>query len=1173
MQAISHQSLKQCISTFSHGGIMVLSKLIKPWKQTVEYQNIKNALAEKTVQLVVGLTDLPRSCWSVGLKDDLESPMMVVTATSDDAKKLYANMITLLSEEEVIYYPELQLLPYEVSAQNMELIIQRISAMAKLHQGQPVIVITPVEALVRKVIPPNVFGEYIFNLKTGQNVDVAALAGKLVQMGYVREELVEVPGTFSIRGGIIDVFPLTEKMPLRIELFDDEIESIRSFEPGSQRSKEEMGRVQIIPAREILVDQEVMLRARASLEKEVANVLTSLSDMSKKGLNNKMASYLEHMTQGMWTGGMEQFLQHFYPESQSILEYLPPKASVILHEPDKAFQTIENITKERESLYYDLLNAGQVLPSFAPNFLTSKDLKELLPRKSLLLFAYLPERAGLPVKYEHHIITRDLPSYKGQANRLAEDLKYYRQQGYRIMLSASSSLRLDKMKELMRELGIEGMEIINLAFPKGFESNTLKLVVFSETEILGQEIHRKSRRIFREGEKISTFLDLKVGDLVVHVNHGIGRYLGVERLDIGGVYRDYLHIQYAGDDKLYVPSDQIDLIQKYVGSEGRTPKLYKLGGTEWNRVKNKVRHSVQDMAKELLELYAAREAIKGYAFTSDTVWQREFEDEFPYPETQDQLRSIEQIKKDMEKVRPMDRLLCGDVGYGKTEVALRAAFKAVMDGKQVAVLVPTTVLAQQHQHTFEERLKGFPVSIGALSRFKTPKMISQVLDGVAKGSIDIVIGTHRLLSDDVSWKDIGLLIIDEEQRFGVAHKEKLKTLKQNIDVLTLSATPIPRTLHMALVSARDMSVIETPPEDRLPVQTYVVEYNEQLIRDAISREISRGGQVYVVHNKVKDIYQVADEITRLVPEAETLVGHGQMREHELESVMLDFIEGKANVLVCTTIVESGLDIPNVNTLIVNNADHMGLSQLYQLRGRVGRSNKQAFAYFTYRKDKILTEVAKKRLAAIRDFTELGSGFKIAMRDLEIRGAGNILGPEQHGQMMSVGFDLYCKLLEEEVKKLQKGKDIPPKTSTLVELEFDAFIPDTYLQETELKMDLYKRLVEAEEIGEIDDLELEAEDRYGVMPDPVRNLFKLAKVRVLAQKSKVTLISQKNKMITIRFGVDHNVEGNTLGEIAKNFGRRISFSVVGDLEIKIKSEGLTEFRILQMLHKIFELLIA
>ncbi|ATW26988.1 transcription-repair coupling factor [Candidatus Formimonas warabiya] len=1153
---------------------MICSQLVWPWKEIRQYRQLKENLRPGAGHLVVGLTDLPRSCWTVALEEDVHVPILVITSSAEAAKKTYADLVSLAPQKQVFFFPHVELLPYEVYARNLEIGAQRITALHKMAGQEPVVVVTSVEALIRRTVSRETFNAHTLTLATGSRIDILQLSVLFINMGYSKENLVEIPGTFSIRGGIIDVYPFTENHPVRVELFDDEIESIRFFDPDTQRSLEEIGQVILPPARELPANSELLISAGRRLEQELTRVLPSYSGAAKRNLREKFSFYVEQMSQGIWMDGMEQFLLYFYPKAGSVLNYLPPTGLVIVHEPDSVRQTVEKMRKQMDSWYYDLLEEGKILPSFGQNFLDFAELKEVITGYPFVLLAQLPETAGLPVQDKHDLISRELPSYKGQMHLLAEDLKYYQQQKYHILFSASSSVRKEKLKELSQELGMEGIEIIDAALSRGFESPVTKMLVLSETDILGQTTHAKARRPLRKGEKIATFLDLKVGDYVVHVNHGIGRYLGVVRLDIGDAQRDYFDIRYAGEDKLYVPTDQVDLIQKYVGADGQTPKVYKLGGTEWNRVKTKVRNSVQDMAKELLALYAAREAVKGHGFSTDTVWQKEFEDAFPYPETPDQLRAVEEIKKDMENSKPMERLLCGDVGYGKTEVALRAAFKAVMDGKQVAVLVPTTVLAQQHQRTFEERFSGMPVTIGVLSRFKSAKETAQTLKDLAQGMVDIVIGTHRLISKDVRFKDLGLLIIDEEQRFGVGHKEKIKNMKQNIDVLTLTATPIPRTLHMSLVGVRDMSVIETPPEDRQPVQTYVMEYQDRVIKEAISREIGRGGQVYFVHNRINNIYRSASQIQELVPEAKIVVGHGQMKEHELETVMLDFVEGKYNVLVCTTIVESGLDIPNVNTLIVDEADHLGLSQLYQLRGRVGRSNRQAFAYFTYRKDKILSGIAKKRLTAIRDFTELGSGFKIAMRDMEIRGAGNILGPEQHGHILAVGFDLYCRLVEEEVNKQRQGQtQALEKITPSLELNMDAYIPDNYVLESDLKIELYKRLAAAEELKDVDDLEYEVEDRFGVMPEVVRNLFVLGKLKVLAQKLRINGIFQQKQLITIRFAPDHAVVGNHLAEIAQEFGRRISFSVSGDLEIRVNAGGCLPPRVLQILLSILTKLLG
>jgi transcription-repair coupling factor (superfamily II helicase) len=1134
---------------------MLFSRLIAPWKDQVQYQNLKDGLTSGKAQLVTGLTDLPRSCWVAALQDDVHKPVLVLTATDEAAKKVYADLATLLPSGSVSYFAPLELLPYEVYAGSVEIAGQRISALTKLTQDEKAIVVCPAEALLRKIIPKGLFQQYFVSFSIGQKINLQEFIVEAINMGDCREELVEVPGTFSVRGGIIDIFPFTETKPYRIELFDDEIESMRIFDTGTQRSLEEVTEAILSPVREIPADHAALQAAGKIIEQELRETMGSLTKRTQKHLQEAVSPFLEFFEEGIWHEGMEQFLVHIYPKGECLIDYLPQQAPVIIYEPNDVHEAVKKMGAAIHSFYYDLLDEGKILPSFARNFIDSDLFLNILQERPLILFSFLPQQGRFSVAHHYEVKTRELPSFQSNTGKLAEELTRYRKQGYQIIAAASTDMRVGKLRDLFRDIDIDGVEVMKAAFPRGFESMESRLLVLSEADVLGGKIYTKPRRAMRQGEKINTFLDLKPGDYVVHVNHGIGRYLGVVRLDIGEIQRDYLHIQYQGEDKLYVPTDQVDLIQKYVGADGHAPKLYKLGGTEWNKVKNKVRRSVQDMAKELLELYASREALRGFAFSPDVIWQKEFEDAFPYLETPDQLRAVEEIKKDMENIKPMDRLLCGDVGYGKTEVALRAAFKAIMDGKQVAVLVPTTVLAQQHQRTFEERFEGFPVTVGVLSRFKSSKAINQTLKGIAQGTVDVIIGTHRLLSKDVKFKDLGLLIIDEEQRFGVTHKEKIKGLKKNIDVLTLSATPIPRTLHMSLVGVRDMSVIQTPPEDRQPVHTYVMEYQERVIKEAICREIARNGQVYYVHNRVHNIYRTAEQIQKLVPEVRIMVAHGQMKERELEMVMLDFVAGKGDVLVCTTIVESGLDIPNVNTLIIDEADSLGLSQLYQLRGRVGRSEKRAFAYFTYRKDKILSGIAKKRLKAIRDFTELGSGFKIAMRDLEIRGAGNILGPEQHGHILAVGFDLYCRLIDEEVQKKQKGEEtLKEEITPLLELNVDAFIPDSYLSETGLKIELYKRLAGAESIHDVDELEREIEDRYGVMPEPLRNLFKLGKVKVFAKKLKISAITNQKNTGQIRFAPEHGISGQHLAQLAGEFGRRLTFSVSGDLEMRIKVDA-------------------
>ncbi|NLF80804.1 MAG: transcription-repair coupling factor, partial [Clostridia bacterium] len=814
----------------------------------------------------------------------------------------------------------------------------------------------------------------------------------------------------------------------------------------------------------------------------------------------------------------------------------------LLSEPQYIRQTSLDQKDERNSRYFDLLESGRILPSFYDNFLDYEELRDRFLCQRLLLLCQLSLQTGdISPQIELSLASHELPAYAHDPEGFARDMRDYLHRGYRVNISASSELRLQRAREIVTELGLAGINVMQADWSGGFVSPALKTALVTEKELFAKEGRKKHRRTYKGGERIDNFLDLRSGDYVVHIYQGIGQFMGVERLTIGEIERDYLLIRYGGEDRLYLPVDQLDLIQKYIGGEGNAPKLNRLGGAEWNRTKSKVRAAVQEMAGELLRLYAAREQVKGFAFSPDVPWQREFEDAFPFVETEDQLISAAEIKRDMESDQVMDRLLCGDVGYGKTEIALRAAFKAIMDMKQVAILVPTTVLAQQHYRTIEQRFEGFPIRYAALSRFFSAAEQKQTISELTWGGIDLVVGTHRLLSADVSFKDLGLLIIDEEQRFGVKHKEKIKALKTQVDVLTLSATPIPRTLHMALVGMRDMSIISTPPEDRHPVQTYVVEYHERLIRDAIAREMGRGGQVFFLHNRVFDIYDVAEELQRILPEARIAVAHGQMKERELEQAMLDFVAGGADVLVCTTIIESGLDIPNANTLIVDDADTFGLAQLYQLRGRVGRSERQAFAYFTFKRERLINEIAKKRLITIRDFTELGSGFKIAMRDLELRGAGNLLGPEQHGHIMAVGFDLYCKLLEEETQRAA-GQAAPKQIiSTQLELEINAYIPDSFVTDSVLKVEIYKRIAAAISEQEVDGLAEELRDRYGELPNTVYNLCLLGKVKVLGKKLSIASIMQKAGYIEIKLADEHPVSGEALLALLDKWPQRLAFS--------------------------------
>ncbi|MCL1905650.1 MAG: transcription-repair coupling factor [Clostridiales bacterium] len=1136
-----------------------MEELLQIWREAEEYAAIRGAVKAGQAASLTGLPPAAKAAFAAALYSEARRPSLILTAQEDEARAVYENIRPFLGEE-ALYFPVMELLPFEVCARNIELNAERIAVLSALSRGKRPLVVAGASAILRRLPPADIFaGEHI-SIGPGSVIRPAELAARLAEMGYERSRLTEIPGSFSLRGSIVDIFPITALTPSRLEFFDDELESIRYFDPASQLSAEALPELLIPPGRELPLSPEVRVRAAKALDKEMEQMSRALVGPAKRQLRETFGPVREYLDRGIWQTGMESLLTYFYPEAGSLLDYLPKDDCLLmLSEPGQIKELSEQQQRERELNYYDMLESGKLLPSFYHNFLGHSQLQEqFAARRPILLNQLESGPSGLDVGEARHIKARDLPSYAHDPKQFTIDCRHFAAERRRVFISASSETRLKRVNEIIRDAGFPAVRILRAAFNKGYDSESLKLALITEQELFAQEGKRKARRLYHGGGKIESFLDLQPGDHVVHITQGIGRYIGVERLTVEEISRDYLLIMYAGDDKLYLPVDQLDLIQKYIGNEGAAPRLYKLGGGEWQRVKARVRASVRDMARELLQLYAARAAARGFALSADSNWQREFEDAFPYEETPDQLQAIEDIKDDMESVKVMDRLLCGDVGYGKTEIALRAAFKAVMDGKQVALLAPTTVLAQQHQRTITERFAGYPLRLGCLSRFATPTEQKKLVNALAAGEIDIMVGTHRLLSADVRYKDLGLLIVDEEQRFGVAHKEKIKSMRGNVDVLTLSATPIPRTLHMALTGMRDMSIIATPPQDRRPVQTYVLEYQERLIREAVLRELARGGQVYFVHNRVHNIYERATALQQLLPKARIAVAHGQMREKELECVMMEFVEEGADILLCTTIIESGLDIPNVNTLIVDEADHFGLSQLYQLRGRVGRSERQAFAYFTYRRDKAINETAQKRLIAIRDFTELGAGFKIAMRDLELRGAGNILGPEQSGHIMAVGFDLYCRLLKEEMA-IQAGQ-APVREEAIsaqMELQLNAFIPNSYIEDSGLKVEVYKRVAACESLGEVDDLAAVLIDRYGSLPAPLNNLLLLGKVKALAKQFEILSIIQKPAHIELKFAEGHPLTGKHLLRLLVKWEKRLAFADKKSFSIRLHTGDIVQ----------------
>ena len=1005
------------------------------------------------------------------MESDRDAGINLLFSNEEKAKKAYEEY--LLFGEETYLYPARDLLFYYADIKGKTLTNRRMEvlrAIAEKKKEEPVTVITTMDAFLDGIISPDEIQKNRIHITGEDTVDLTKLEQDLTALGYERESQIEAPGQFAVRGGIIDVFPLAEEMPVRIELWGDEIDSIRMFDAKSQRSIENISEITIYPASENCFG------------------------------NNGLVSFLK-----------------YFPENETLLFY---------DEPHRLQETAETVEAEYTESLKNRADAGMKEEGEEElRVFQTKDIISEMNRYSGIGLTTLESKCGLfKVRSVYTVQAKGVNPYNNSFELLTRDLKRLKRNGYRVVLLSGSRTRAKRLAEDLRDYDLSSFysedmqrEVkpgeIMAAYgyaSEGYEYPMLKFVVISESDIFGRKKKKKKRKKY-EGQRIQDFAELKPGDYVVHENHGIGVYKGIEKIEVEKIVKDYMKIVYAEGGVLYIPVAQMDLIQKYAGADAKKPRLNKLGTIQWGKTKSQVKKAVQIVAKDLVELYAVRQQSEGFVYGPDTVWQKEFEEMFPFEETDDQLQAIEDTKHDMESKKIMDRLICGDVGYGKTEIAIRAAFKAVQEGKQVVCLVPTTILAQQHYNTFVQRLKEFPVRIDLLCRFRSAAEQKKTIEDTKKGFVDILVGTHRVLSKDVVFKDLGLLIIDEEQRFGVTHKEKIKKLKENIDVLTLTATPIPRTLHMSLIGIRDMSVLEEAPNERMPIQTYVMEYNDEMVREAITRELARDGQVYYVYNRVNDIADVAGRIQSLVPDANVAFAHGQMKERELEDIMYDFINGDIDVLVSTTIIETGLDIPNANTMIIQDADRFGLSQLYQLRGRVGRSNRMAYAFLLYQRDKLLKEVAEKRLSAIREFTDLGSGIKIAMRDLEIRGAGNLLGEAQSGHMEAVGYDLYCKMLNEAVRQLKGGPEAETFT-TLIDLNVDAYIPEYYIKNEYQKLDIYKRIAAIESEEELEDMTEELIDRFGDIPKKVQQLLVIASLKSLAHSVYVTAIEQKGEEI-------------------------------------------------------------
>lgn len=1129
-------------------------------------------------QLITGLTGSLRSLMLASIFRETKRTQLVVTNNLFQAQKLYDDLLSLLNTEYVYLYPANELISSEIAIASPEMKGQRIEVLNALVHGRKGIIIVPLSGLRRLLPPKDLWLASQIELKVGETLDIEQLLKKLIDIGYQRVDMVSSPGEMSVRGGIIDMYPLTEENPIRLELFDTEIDSIRYFSIEDQRSQEKLTEVSIGPAKEVLLFEEHFGKAASRLEVGLAESLKKLTNqVAKEKMTEQVSFEIGQLKQKNDFQGMYKYISLYYDEPSTILDYIGEDGVLFIDELSRVKELATELDKEEAEWLTTLIEAGEIIPDLS----LSKNFEQLL------------EKAHLPIIYlslflrhvqktnPQNIVSfhsKSMQNFHGQLDLLKSETERWQKSNQTVVFLGADKERAKRMLHILDDYQIDAVlvekttdvllgkvQVMVGQLNNGFELPELKLVVLTEEEVFTKKAKRpKRRQTLSNAERIKTYSELQVGDLVVHINHGIGKYLGIETLEINGTHKDYLHLRYAGNDKLYVPVDQIDQVQKYVGSEEKDPKIYALGGSDWKKVKRKVESSVQDIADDLIKLYAEREASKGFQFSKDGTEQAEFEASFAYQETEDQLRAIQEIKADMERERPMDRLLCGDVGYGKTEVAIRAAFKAIMDGKQVAILVPTTILAQQHYATIRERFMDFPINVGVLSRFQTKKEQTETIKGLKAGTVDLVVGTHRLLSKDITFFDLGLLIVDEEQRFGVTHKEKIKQMKANIDVLTLTATPIPRTLHMSMLGVRDLSVIETPPENRFPVQTYVLEYNGLLVKEAIERELTRGGQVYFLYNRVESIERMAEQISMLVPDANVAFAHGQMSERELEAVMLDFLDGEFDVLVTTTIIETGVDIPNVNTLIIYDADKMGLSQLYQIRGRVGRTNRVAYAYFTYQQDKVLTEVAEKRLQAIKEFTELGSGFKIAMRDLSIRGAGNLLGAQQHGFIESVGFDLYSQMLKEAIDERKGLKQDDALFQVEIDMAIDAYIPESYIQDSKQKIEMYKRFKALQSAEDIEELQEEMIDRFGDYPKQVSYLLGISKLKLLANQEKVEQLTQeKDKCTLLLSEVESNhIDGAKLFMLVNELGNHFSLGTAGKkIKITFKTKGLTEDEII------------
>ncbi len=1141
-----------------------MKAVTEPLEGLQDFAAIRNRLQQKQCSIQV------TGCLDSGMVQFIHAAgegfrrKIILTFHELKARELYEDYRCF--DTNVVLYPAKDFIFYQADVHGNLLVKERLAAIEQIFGAEEVTVITTLDGFMDPILPPERMRDAKIELEVGQQAEPEALAQKLLSLGYERVTQTETPGQFAIRGSILDIFPLTAELPCRIDFWDQDVDMIKLFEPESQRAVTKLDRIQIPPATEYVLSRLEKTEGIRRLKEEA----DSQSQILRKQMRTEEAHRLKitiedlcaRIEAGMADVALDGYISYFTSGLVSLLDYFDPEeTAVFLDEPRRIREHAESVEREFKESMIHRLEHGSVLPGQAEVLWTTEQILAKLAGMRLVLMTTLEQKIKeFNAKEQFYIVMQNINSYHNQFALLAKDLGTYRKQKYRVLLFCASRTRGERLaKDLTEDFALPAfysddrervpqpgeIMVTRGNVHKGFVYPAIRFVVITETDIFGTE-KKKRRRKKRayQGTEIRSFTDLHVGDYVVHENHGLGIYRGIERIQVDKITKDYMKIEYGGGGNLYVPTSGMDLIQKYAGSEAKPPKLNKLGTAEWGKTRQKVSGAVQEIARELVDLYARRQAKQGYVYSADTVWQKEFEEMFPYAETEDQIRAVEEIKQDMQSPKIMDRLVCGDVGYGKTEVAIRAAFKAVQDGKQVAVLVPTTILAQQHFNTFVQRFKDYPVRVELLCRFRTPAQQKQTITDLKKGFVDIVIGTHRLLSKDVQYRDLGLLVVDEEQRFGVAHKEKIKQLKDTVDVLTLTATPIPRTLHMSLAGIRDMSVLEEAPVDRMPIQTYVMEYEDEMVREAITRELSRNGQVFYVYNRVNNIEEITLHIQKLVPEAVVEYAHGQMSERRLEQIMYDFVNGEIDVLVSTTIIETGMDISNANTMIIHDADQLGLAQLYQLRGRVGRSNRVAFAFLLYRRNKLLKEVAEKRLAAIREFTDLGAGFKIAMKDLEIRGAGNLLGASQHGHMEAVGYDLYCKMLNEAVLSL-KGEKKPAEYETAIDVNLDAYIPPFYIANEGQKLDIYKRIAAVETQEDYSDMEDELVDRFGEPPRQVVNLLRIALLKAKAHRAYITEITGNRQELRISMYPKAKIDTLRIPVLLKRYGREMRFITDGE----------------------------